>query len=150
MNNKSATIVLVIATISLCLSVCLSLASFWISTRPSVQTARNRDAGDVQYVMYVGTNDKDTNEPVFSPEEARMEAEIILVKYFGGYTMQDAYGGWAADNKLYREYTLVIYLSDTDENLVHAAADELISKFKQSSILIQANESSTEFYEGRE
>ena len=44
------------------------------------------------------------------------------------------------------EYTLVIYLSDTTEDQVHAAADELISLFHQSSVLIQANPTKTEFY----
>ena len=49
---------------------------------------------DVQYVMYLGTNDKDTNEPVFDPDEAKAQAEEILVDHFGGYTIQEANGGW--------------------------------------------------------
>ena len=34
---------------------------------------------DVQYVMYLGTNDKDTNEPVFSPEESQEKLKDIPV-----------------------------------------------------------------------
>ncbi|MBQ9030963.1 MAG: alpha/beta hydrolase [Parasporobacterium sp.] len=45
---------------------------------------------DIQYVMYLGTNDKDTNEPVFSQEEAKQQAKEILIRYFGGYTIQPA------------------------------------------------------------
>ena len=63
---------------------------------------------DVQYVLYLGTNDKDTNEPVFAPEEAKEKAQDILLDHFGGYTIQEANGGWVDDGKVYREYTLVI------------------------------------------
>ena len=42
----------------------------------------------------------------------------------------------------------MIYLSDTTREQVHAAADELIRVFDQSSVLIQANETQTEFYSG--
>ena len=49
---------------------------------------------------------------------------------------------------MYREYTLVIILSDTDLGTVHAAADELLSVFDQGSVLIQANTTVTEFYSG--
>ncbi len=102
---------------------------------------------DVQYVMFLGTNDKDTNKPVFTQQEAMKKAREILMKHFGGYTIQEAFGGWIGDdNTEYQEYTLVIYLSDTTEDAVHAAADELIAAFNQSSVLIQKNPTSTEFY----
>ena len=103
----------------------------------------------MQYVMFLGTNGKDTNEPVFAPEEAREKAEEILLKHFGGYTIQDAHGGWVDDGKVYSEYSLVIYLSDTELNAVHAAADEMIEVFDQSSVLIQTNRTATEFYSGQ-
>ena len=45
-----------------------------------------------------------------------------------------------------REYTLVIYLSDTTLDQVHAAADEMTRAFHQSSVLIQENPTRTEFY----
>ena len=103
---------------------------------------------NVQYVLYLGTNDKDTNKPVFTQAEAREKAKEILVRHFGGYTMQEANGGWMDGDTLYQEYTLVIYLSDTTKDAVHAAADELIETFRQSSVLIQANPTTTEFYAG--
>ena len=105
---------------------------------------------DIQYVLYLGTNDKDTNEPVFAPDEAKAKAEEILLGHFGGYTIQDANGGWVDGEKVYREYTLVIYLSDTDIEQVHAAADEMIEAFHQSSVLIQENETRTDFYSGND
>ena len=103
---------------------------------------------DIQYVMYLGTNDKDTNKPVFTEAEAQEQVKDILIRHFGGYTIQEASGGWIDEGTVYQEYTLVIYLSDTTEEAVHAAADEMIETFRQSSVLIQTNPTRTEFYSG--
>ena len=104
-------------------------------------------ASDNQYVLYLGTNDMDTNKPVFTQQESMEKAREILMNHFGGYTIQEAFGGWIGDDgKEYQEYTLVIYLSDTNEEEVHAAADELVSTFNQSSVLIHTNPTTTEFY----
>ena len=101
---------------------------------------------DVQYVLYLGTNDKDTNKPVFTQAEALERAKDILIRHFGGYTIQEAHGGWIDNETEYQEYTLVIYLSDTTMDKVHAAADEMIEVFHQNSVLIQENPTRTEFY----
>ena len=122
-----------------------SAASLIIVCRP----AERADSGqDIQYVMYVGTNDKDTNLPVFPPEEAKAKAQEILIRHLGGYTIQEANGGWIDGETVYTEFTMVIYLSDTGLEAVHAVADEMISAFNQSSVLIQANQTLTEFYSG--
>jgi hypothetical protein len=72
-----------------------------------------------------------------------------LTKHFDGFTIQEANGGWTNENgTVDHEYTVVILLSNTDIDKVHAAADDLIKEFNQSSILIQANETKTEFYYG--
>jgi len=106
-------------------------------------------AEQVQYVMYLGTNDQETNKPVFTQAEAMEKARQILINHFGGYTIQEAHGGWIGDDGVeYQEYTLVISLSDTTEEAVHAAADELIATFNQSSVLIQAFPSQASFYSG--
>ena len=111
-------------------------------------TAAAAEQADIQYVMYLGTNDKDTNKPVFTEEEARNTAREILNRIFGGYTMQEAWGGWVEGETEYQEYTLVIYLSSTTPEKVHEAAEELRTTFNQSSILIQENPTNTEFYSG--
>ncbi len=167
MSKKTGMIALVISVIALCLSIVnLVTASKAAQQAASQQTAvqeetvqqaagqpeeaQPEEAGqegqDIQYVMYLGTNDKDTNEPVFSPEEAKEHAEDILIEHFGGYTIQEANGGWEYEGTRYQEYTLVIYLSDTTIDAVHAAADDMIRTFNQSSVLIQANTTRTEFY----
>ena len=105
---------------------------------------------DIQYVLFLGTNDKDSNQPVFDKETSIEKAKEILTDHFGGYTIQDANGGWVGDDgTLYQEYTLVIYLSDTDIDAVHSACDDLVKTFNQSAILIQGNETKTEFYSGK-
>ena len=99
-------------------------------------------------VVYLGTTDKDSGEMAMTRQEAHRMAEEVLLRYFGGYTIQEADGGWVDDGTVYQEFTLVIYLSDTTLRQVHAAAQELIGAFNQSSVLIQQNRTVTEFYSG--
>lgn len=128
---------LIIAVVALCLSA--------VSLMRTQKTAAN-EGTDTQYVVFLGTNDRDTNEPVFSQDEAKSRLEEILLKHFGGYTIMEANGGWADDGAIYREYTLVIYLSDTTIDKVRVAVDEMLQVFNQRSVLIQSNETKTEFY----
>lgn len=138
MSKKFNVCVIILSVIA----ICISSVSLYFAAKPEPKEEK-----DIQYVMYLGTNDKDTNKPVCTQEEAKEKADEILIKHFGGFTVQDADGGWVDDNGTkFDEYTLVIYLSDTDEKSVHAAADDLIKEFNQSSVLIQANETKTEFY----
>ena len=119
------------------------------ASEPEAGTASEPEAGTgAQYVMYLGTNHKDTNKPVFTQAEAQVKAKEILVRHFGGYTIQEANGGWVDGDTLYQEYTLVIYLNDTTLEAVHAAADELVEAFQQSSVLIQTVPVQSEFYSG--
>ncbi len=139
MEKKKDLTAVIISVIALVLS---AISCF------TVVSNKAAEGRDVQYVMFVGTNDKDTNQPVCSEAEAKKMIEDILVRHFGGYTIQEAEGGWKDGEKLYEEHSFMIYLSDTDLESVHAAADELIEAFNQSSVLIQANETKTEFYAG--
>ena len=119
-------------------------------TLPVLAEETETGAEQVQYVLYLGTNDKDTNKPVFTEAEAMEQLKEILLRHFGGYTILEAHGGWVDGDTEYQEYTLVIYLSDTTMETVHAAADEMIEVFHQSSVLIQANPTRTEFYSVKE
>ena len=143
MSKKSGIITIILCVIA----VCLSTVALVCAVKPDAAPAAQEQT-DIQYVLYLGTNDKDTNEPVFAPEEAKEKAESILLDHFGGYTIQEANGGWIDGDTVYRENTLVIYLSDTTLDDVHAAAEDMIKTFNQSSVLIQANQTSTEFYSG--
>ena len=104
---------------------------------------------DVQYVMYLGLPDKNEDGTEFTDAQAKDLLETILVRHFSGYTIQNALGGWTEDDGTYdHENSLVIYLSDTDMEHVKEAADELLKEFDQHTILIQTNETVTEFYSG--
>jgi hypothetical protein len=113
---------------------------------PAESAAEPETSEGVQYVLYLGTNDKDNNRPVFTQAEAQEKLKDILIRHFGGYTIQDALGGWVGDDKLYQEYTLVIYLSDTTAEDVHEAAQELVDTFHQTSVLIQAVPTQIEWF----
>ena len=140
MEKKLSIIAVVLAVIALALAV-FSLVS------PA--KTEEQEALDKQYVMYLGTNDKDTYEPYGTPEEAKAKVDEVLTKHFEGFTIQDAMGGWTNENgTVDHEYTVVILLSDTTLEKVHEAADDLIRVFNQSSILIQTNQTRTEFYSG--
>lgn len=127
-----------------------NIYELWIDKHAEKQAPAETEAGDpdIQYVLYLGTNDKDTNKPVFTQAEAKEKAKEILIRHFGGFTIQEAEGGWIDEGTIFQEYTLVIYLSDTTTEAVHAAADELVEAFHQSSVLIQTNPTKTEFYSG--
>ena len=142
MSKKTGVIALVISVVAICLSLISVCASF---------TRLEAEGKDIQYVVYLGTNDKDTYEPFGTADEAKAAVDAVLTKHFEGFTIQEANGGWTNENgTVDHEYTLVILLSDTTLEQVHAAADDLIRAFNQSSVLIQANETTTEFYSGTE
>ena len=123
------------------IAICLSVTNLYLIVNPKK---------DVQYVLYLGTNDKDTYEPVYVGDEAKQKVDEILTKHFSGWTISDARGGWTnEDGTISHEYSVVITLSDTTLNKVHEASNELIDVFRQSSILIQTNETKTEFYNGK-
>ena len=140
MEKKLSIVAVVLAVIALGLAVFALLSP--------AKTEAQQDL-DTQYVMYLGTNDKDTYEPFGTPEEAKAKVDEVLTKHFEGFTIQDAMGGWTNENgTVDHEFTVVILLSDTTIEKVHAAADDLIRTFNQSAILIQSNQTRTEFYSG--
>lgn len=144
MSKKTGMAAIILSVVAICLSV--------VSLYRSIeQTPNETESRDIQYVMFLGTNDKDTNEPYGTAEEAKSKVDEVLTKYFEGFTIQEASGGWVNnDGSVAHEYTVVILLSDTTLDRVHQASDDLIKEFNQSSILIQANETVTEFYSGAE
>ena len=142
MSKKTGMAAIILSVVAICLSV--------VSLYRSIDKTPN-ESRDIQYVMFLGTNDKDTNEPYGTAEEAKSKVDEVLTKYFEGFTIQEANGGWVNDDgSVAHEYTVVILLSDTTLDRVHQASDDLIKEFNQSSILIQANETVTEFYSGDE
>lgn len=132
------------------IALALALAAFGLSVFNLAGAPKPAPEKDIQYVMYLGTNDKDSYEPYGEPDAVKAKVDEVLTRHFEGFTIQEANGGWTnEDGTVSHEYTVVILLSDTTAEKVHAAADELIRAFNQSSVLIQANETTTEFYSGK-
>ena len=106
MKKNGTIFAVIIAIVSLCCSaVCAGL----LLTHINAANAPEADTGkSVQYVMYVGTNDKDTYKMEMSQEEARNIVDQVCLKYFEGYTLQDATGAWTDETgTITHEYTLV-------------------------------------------
>ncbi len=106
------------------------------------------DFDDAQYVIYLGTNDKDTKEPVFPFDEAKTKTEEVLAKHFTGWIILEAYRAWTDSGQIKHERMILIRLSNTSPRKVHAASDELIKLFNQSSVLIHTNPTRKELYSG--
>ncbi len=155
MKNKISIAAIVVSLVSLCCSViCLIMAANTnkVSTPTAEPTvSASDDDGTVQYVMYVGTNDKDTYKREISTEEAKEIVDSVCLKYFAdGYTMQEATGAWTDEkNNITHEYTLVCYFDGADKETVHKAADELIERLNQNSILIESDTIDIDYYTGK-
>ena len=146
---------IIISAVSLCCSaVCLFTAAELkaaVSDRGSTVPDETRDNGKVmQYVMYVGTNDKDTYKLEMTKEEAREIVDNVCLKYFpDGYTLQEAVGAWTDEkNNITHEYTFVCYFDYAEIETVHKAADEVIEKLNQNSVLIEEDEIRIDYYSG--
>lgn len=140
MKKSVGIIAVIIAAVSLCCSaVCLFL---------TLNQNKSADTGDsVQYVMYVGTNDKDTYEPKYTEKEARDIVDGVCLKYFDGYTLQEATGAWTDEkDNITHEYTLVCYFDGADRDTVYKAADDVIDALNQNSVLIEENSIKMDYY----
>ena len=74
---------------ALILSVfCMLLCQACLSGVLAEDIASDPESWDIQYVIYLGTNDKDTNTPVFTQMEAIEQAKVILIRHFGGFTLR--------------------------------------------------------------
>ncbi len=101
-----------------------------------------------KYTLYLGMNDKDTNQPTYGLSEAKQVMFMIVQKYTGGCTFYEAEGCWYDDEKqaMLSEKTLVCVLLDTEPEAVKSIMDEAVTTFNQSSILLETEEVRGAFY----
>lgn len=136
---------MVVSVISLCLSVICMVFTFQNSVQPKSDSDTT-----TQFVMYVGTNDKDTYKPKHTNEEAKDIVDKICLKHFEGYTLQEATGSWTDEKKnITHEYTLVCYFDGANKETVYKAADEVINALNQNTVLIEQDNIKTEYYSGK-
>ena len=103
-----------------------------------------------KYTLYVGMNDKDSQEQTYGLNEAKQVMFMIVRKYTGGCTFYEAEGCWYDDEKkvTFTEKTLVCVLLDTTQEAVKSIMDEALKVFNQSSILLETEEVRGAFYTG--
>lgn len=144
-TKKISIIAIIMSLISICCSIyCIASLS---GEKSTAEADMDKSA---QYVMYVGTNDKDTYKQEISEEDAKEIVDQVCTKYFGGYTLQDATGSWTDEkNQITHEYTLVCYFDDVDKETVYKAADEVIEKLNQNTVLIEKDDLQIEYYGGK-
>ena len=101
-----------------------------------------------KYVMYLGTNDKDTLKQEIPTEIVREQMHEICMKYADGYTLSIMEGYYRDDaGNPTREVTLVYIFFDTPLESVKKIMDEALVKFNQSTILLEENKTKSIFYE---
>ena len=103
-----------------------------------------------KYVLYIGTNDKDSYKQVISTEEAREMVNKICIKYVDGYTASEAKGGWVDEtDTLTQENTLVYaFYEVTEEQLVNIM-EEILEALNQNAILVEKQEAIYTYYSGK-
>lgn len=106
-------------------------------------------ARDVQYVLFIGLNDKYTYEQIIPTDEAVDIVNAIFTRHVGGYTMLHARGGWLDEYDVFtEENTLVYMVVGVDEADIITIMDEVLTALNQSSILIERRLTSGFFYRG--
>jgi len=108
------------------------------------------DAKFGKYVLFIGTNDKDTYDQIIPTDEAINIVNEICSRYTGGWTSSMARGGWLDEtNTLTQETTLVYHFIYTDEDAIISIMDEVLTALNQNSILIERQDVSSAFYNGK-
>ena len=152
MSNKAVIAAIVISAVSLCASgTCIGLMVKDLTddtqAEGTVTAAEASQESTVQYVMYVGTNDKDTYKPEHTREEAMQIVDGICLKYFDGYTLQEATGSWKDESdNITHEYTIVCYFDGADRENVYHAADDIIAALNQNTVLIEKKTIDIDYY----
>lgn len=122
-------------------------------------TSENRDnsalafeeADNGKYVLYIGTNDKDTYTQLIPTEEAKAKVNEICSRYVDGYTVQTAEGGWVDETGTLTEETTLIYSFDnTSEADIRSIMDEVLKALNQNSILVEKEDLTYCYYNGME
>ena len=142
-KRKSMIALSILMLVNICATVILGVAVYKMSGE------ERADSETIQYVMYVGLNDKDTYQQMISTEEAKEIIDQICSAYVDGYTIQEAAGSWVDEkNNVTREQTIVCHFDDVDKNTVYEIADEVIDQLNQNTVLIEKDEIETDFYGG--
>lgn len=154
MNNKEKKqqILIVLLILNLAATCCI-IGYLALGNRQETNTAGSILADQMEtgekYVLYIGTNDKDTYQQEIPTEEARDMVNAICAKYVGGYTASDAKGGWVDEtDTLTQENTLVYSFYEITEEQLVQVMDDILKQLNQNSILVERQEAVYTYYYG--
>ena len=157
MKNKKQIIILVVLILNLVVSGGII---GYLVVQNTQETQKNNTAESIlsdqmetgeKYIIYIGTNDKDTYQQEIPTNEARDMVNAICAKYVEGYTASDAKGGWVDEtDTLTQENTLVYSFYNIKEEQLIQVMDEGREKLNQNSILVERQESVYMYYYGNE
>lgn len=157
MKNKKQIIILVVLILNLVVSGGII---GYLVVQNTQETQKNNTAESIlsdqmetgeKYIIYIGTNDKDTYQQEIPTNEARDMVNAICAKYVEGYTASDAKGGWVDEtDTLTQENTLVYSFYNIKEEQLIQVMDEVREKLNQNSILVERQESVYMYYYGNE
>ena len=152
-NNKKAITIISLLVVNFAVSAFIVIYLFiHIGGNTGIQSALSFEyVENGQYVLYIGTNDKDTYEQIIPTDEARKIVNGICAKYVEGYTVSDAKGGWVDEKDvLTQENTLVYTISYSDEADIIAIMNEVLTALNQNSFLVERRDISSVFYKGND
>ena len=154
--NKSALVVL-----ALLLALNIGVIGYLMGAKAFVESSQvtvteqstTDDASDTleqtKYVLYIGTNDKDTYQQEIPYDQCVQKVTEICTRYVGGCTLSEANGYWTDDSgEITKEQSIECVLEDVTEDQVHQIADEVLKELNQNSILIETQGVTSEFYAG--
>ena len=157
MKNKKQIIILVVLILNLVVSGGII---GYLVVQNTQETQKNNTAESIlsdqmetgeKYIIYIGTNDKDTYQQEIPTNEARDMVNAICAKYVEGYTASDEKGGWVDEtDTLTQENTLVYSFYNIKEEQLIQVMDEVREKLNQNSILVERQESVYMYYYGNE
>jgi len=150
MRQKRITVILLIINITVTAGIVVYL---FAGTRQEPNLNGTLDFETVenaQYILYIGTNDKDTYEQIIPTDEAREIVNAICAKYVDGYTSDVCEGGWVDEkNILTEENTLVYTINGADETAIISIMDEVLTALNQNAVLAERRDVSSVFYRGK-
>lgn len=89
-----------------------------------------------KYTIYLGLNDADTGEQVIPLEQAQQAARDIITGKGSGYTEHVAHGGYASDEGVVNNETLVYEICFAERALVEEIAREITEQLHVVSPLL--------------
>jgi len=147
MRTNKLNLVLLIVNLTVTAGIVVYL---FAGTRQESSALDFETAENAQYILYIGTNDKDTYEQIIPTDEAREIVNSICAKYVDGYTSDVCEGGWVDEkNILTQENTLVYTINGADETAIISIMDDVLTALNQNAILVERRDVSGVFYHGK-